>query len=104
MFWALRFVFFYLIKFGPAKTLTVNTHCWQPYTFTCINKYLYIYIKCNLNLKVLKHLVAALKCNAHDETMQTSIFFALAMIGKHSSKHSKSIFTSGAVTHMLDVR
>ncbi|XP_060845328.1 sperm-associated antigen 6-like [Rhopalosiphum padi] len=53
--------------------------------------------------KVLKHLTAILKSGADDDFQKACIAWTIEMIGRHSSKHSKSVFNCNAVNILIDV-
>ncbi|CAH1733320.1 unnamed protein product [Aphis gossypii] len=56
-----------------------------------------------INSKILKHLTAILKSDTDDDCLKAGIAWTLEMIGQHSSKHAKSVFTCHAVSAMIDV-
>jgi len=56
------------------------------------------------NFQILKQLTAILKSDTDEDSLKAGVAWTLEMIGQHSSKHAKSVFTCHAVSAMIDVR
>ncbi|KAF0753290.1 sperm-associated antigen 6-like [Aphis craccivora] len=54
-------------------------------------------------MNILKQLTAILKSDTDEDSLKAGVAWTLEMIGQHSSKHAKSVFTCHAVNAMIDV-